>query len=150
MIAGGTITQGRKPVTDNAAIYIADPSLIGSKFLSKFSAIRSYQGLQDGERATGLIVDLGPSKITMNFMPPEEIQSHLTGFSGYVQTIGCADEDRLLYTLGRIRQVNFVIGCVMDPGFDQGGETYDFLLDFAGGLNGLFIIESATVVFDAE
>ena len=137
-------------MTDNAAIYIADPSLIGSKFLNKFGAIKSYQGRQDGERATGLIVDLAASKITMNFMLPEEIQPHLGGFSGYVQTIGCADEDKLIYTLSRIRQVSFVIGCTIDPGFDEGGKTFDFLLDFAGGLNGLLFVHNSVIDYDGE
>jgi hypothetical protein len=58
------------------------------------------------------------------------MQPHLNGFSGYAQTIGCADEDRLTYTLGRIQQVSFVIGCIIHPGLDEGGETLDCLLDF--------------------
>ena len=137
-------------MADHAAIYIADPSLIGSKFLGKFSAIRRYQSLQDGERATGLIIDLGASTITMNFMPPEEIPSHVQGFAGYVQTAGCADEDQLIYTLGRLHQTGFVIGCVIDPGFDKDGKTFAFLLKFSGGLNGLLFVHNCVIDYDGE
>jgi hypothetical protein len=79
-----------------------------------------------------------------------EVRTHLDGFSGYVRTIGCADEDKLIYTLSRIRHVTFVIGCIIDPGLDEGGRTSDFLLDFAGGLNGLLFLHNSVVDYDGE
>ncbi len=137
-------------MTDKAAIYISDPSLIETKFLGKFGEIKSYEGLQEGDQATGLKVDIGISQLTMNFMPPEKIQAHLDGFSGYVRGAGCANEDKLIYTLSRIQGVNFVIGCIIEPGFDDANKTVQFLFDFASGLNGLLFIHSSVIDYDGE
>lgn len=134
----------------NAAIYIADPSLLGAKFLSRFSAIQSYQGLQTGEQATGLLLNIGVAQLTLNFMPSEQIPAHLNGFSGYARRIGCADEDKLIYTLSRIHCVNFVMGCIIHPGFDEGGQTLDFLLAFTRGLNGLLLVHNSVIDYDGE
>jgi hypothetical protein len=137
-------------MTDNAAIYISDPTLLGTKFFGKFGEIKSYESLQEGDHATGLAIDLGFSKIQMNFMPSDKVLTHLNGFEGYIQTVGCKDDDTLLYTLSRLRQVQFVIGCVINPNFDKEGKTIRFLMDFAGKLNGLVFIHNSVVDYDGE
>ena len=135
---------------DNAAIYISDPSLLGAKFLKNFSEIGNYEGMQKGGHATGLKVDIGVSQILMNFMPAEQISTHLNGFEGYIRTAGCADNDKLLYVLSRVREVRFVIGCVITPGFDKDSKTLQFLLDFSGGLNGLLFVHNSVLDYDGE
>lgn len=46
-------------MTDYAAIYLSDPSLLGSKFLNRFTDIGAFEGLQDGDRASGLDIHIG-------------------------------------------------------------------------------------------
>ena len=137
-------------MTDNAAIYISDPTLLGTKFFKKFGEIRNYEGIQEGDQAAGLKIDLGFSKIQMNFMSPDKVIAHLKGFEGYIQSIGCKDNDTLLYTLSRLRQVKLVIGCVINPGFDKEGKVIQFLMNFTGKLNGLVFIHNSVIDYDGE
>ena len=137
-------------MSDNAAVYISDPSLLGAKFLKEFKEIKTYRGVQKGEQATGLKVDLGISQILMNFMPAEQIQTHLNGLEGFIRKVGCANNDKLLYTLSRVRYVRFVIGCVINPGFDKDGKTLQFLGNFACGLNGLLFVQNSVLDYDGE
>jgi len=44
---------------DYACLYLADPSLLGSKLFDSFDGIRSYEGLSDGGVATGVRLDIG-------------------------------------------------------------------------------------------
>jgi hypothetical protein len=37
-------------MADNAAIYISDPTLLGTKFFKKFGEIKTYEDLQEGDR----------------------------------------------------------------------------------------------------
>jgi len=86
----------------------------------------------------------------MNFMPPDKVLAHLNGFEGYIQSVGCKDNDTLLYTLSRLRQVRFVIGYVINPNFDKEGKTTQFLLGFACKLNGLVFIHNSVIDYDGE
>ena len=136
-------------MADNACIYIPDPSLLGSKLFDSIGAIRSYQGLSEGDSATGIRFDIGVAEIQMNFMPPQQVGEHLSGFTGYVQS-ACYDKDTLMYALGRVNNVRFVLGCVIEPGFDELGKVEAFLLEFNRRLNGLLFIHNSVVDYDGE
>ena len=56
-------------MNSNATIYIADPSLIGSKLFDQFSEIKKVTPLSEGKSATGLAMDLDYASIQMNFIP---------------------------------------------------------------------------------
>jgi hypothetical protein len=144
------LTIRKSSMTDNASIYISDPSLLGAKFLKTFSEIKAYQGLQKGTQAAGLKLDLSICQIQMNFMPPDQIPNHLNGLEGYVKKMGCANNDKLLYALSRIGHVRFVIGCVINPGFDKNGQTIQFLGNFTSGLNGLLFVHNSLLDYDGE
>ena len=49
----------------NAAIYIADPSLMGSRFFDKIEGIQSYEGLSQGDSATGVRFILDAGQVTI-------------------------------------------------------------------------------------
>jgi hypothetical protein len=132
----------------NAAIYFADNSLLGTKFFSRYSQIESYEGLSDGDSASGLRLTIPGANITMNFMPPEKIPSHLNGFMGYAQSAHEGSEDDQMYVLARISQARHVLGCVIEPGFDEAGTVADFLVNFTAGLNGLLFIWDSIVDYD--
>ena len=86
----------------------------------------------------------------MNFMPSEEVSAHLQGFMGYVQHVLSDDRDSLIYVLSRIQQVGLVMGCVIEPGFDDTGIVEDFLIRFCGRLNGLLFIHNNVLDFDGK
>lgn len=134
---------------DNASIYIADPSLLGSRLLKKFPEIKKYEGISEGDSATGMKITLPEAVITMNFMPLDEIEGYLKGFSGWVQSV-LDDRDQLLYVLSRIHNVRFAIGCVIDPGFDEEDKIQEFLGNFNAHLNGLLFFANTLFDYDAE
>lgn len=132
---------------DNAAVYLADPSLLSSRVFDTLEAVRSYEGLADGGRATGVEFVLDAGTVTMNFMPEQEIEEHLQGFAGFAEHV-VQDKEHLPYVLGRIHQVRLVCGCVISPGFDAGGEIEAFLFAFCSATKGLLFY--ADTVFDHD
>jgi len=132
---------------DYATLYIADPSLLGSRALDRFPSIVRYESMSSGEDATGLKVYLEGVTITMNFMPPDQRREHFEGFRGWVQTV-LKDRDQLLYVLSRIYWAEMPVGCVIEPGFDREGKVEQFLFSFNDRLNGLLFF--ADTIFDYD
>lgn len=134
---------------DNATIYIADSSLLDSKLFNQFEEIRSYEGVSADDSATGLRFRLDTGNITMNFMPAEILEQHLQGFCGYAEHVA-QEKDALPYILSRIQNVRFVLGCVIEPGFDADGKVQEFLFAFNAALNGLLFMADAIFDHDGE
>lgn len=132
-----------------ATVYIADPSLLGSRLFDEMDVIQSYEGVSQNGSAVGVNFDIGAANIRMNFMPVDEIEEHLAGLTGYIHSV-CKDRDQLVYTLSRVRRVCFVLGCVIEPGFDDDGIVQDFLLEFNRRLNGLLLIWDSLVDFNGQ
>ena len=134
----------------NATIYLADNSLLGSKFLKRYPQIESYEEISDGESAVGLRLQIPGAIITMSFMPTAEVGPHLLGLAGYSRHTHQGSEDDLVYVLARIHEVRYVIGCVVEPEFDEAGDVEDFLVRFASGLNGLLFIWDSIIDYDGD
>jgi hypothetical protein len=132
---------------DYATLYVADPSLLGSRMLNRFPSILKYEGLSSGDNATGLKLYLEFATITMNFMPAEERLEHFEGMKGWVQTV-LENRDQLLYVLSRIYYAELPVGCVIEPGFDAEGKVEEFLFSFNDRLNGLLFF--ANTIFDYD
>src|SRR5689334_5868490 len=114
---------------DYATIYIADPSLLGSKILDTMSSIKSYEGMNDPNgNAVGLKLQTKYGECVMNFMPEHMIEEHLAGMAGYAEQ-EVRDKERLPYVLGRITQMRFVIGCMAPTGFGNDGEMIETLME---------------------
>ena len=141
---------GDRNMPDNAAIYITDPSLLGSRLFDHVEAIQSYQAISNEGTATGILFDIGVANVQMNFMPQQELSNHLNGFAGYARQIFSGDQDDLLYLLSRIRHVSFIMGCVILPGFDEGGKVEAFLFELTSRLNGLLFIHNSIVDHDGK
>ena len=133
----------------NAAIYIADPGMIGSKVFDRLANVSSYESLSNGETATGVVFHLPQGDIKINFMPGEQIQRHLEGFTGFAQQT-IADKEKMLYALSRIYHVQLVGGCVITPDFDENGAIEQFLRDLVAQLNGLLFIHNTIFDYDGE
>jgi hypothetical protein len=137
-------------IPDHATFYIADPSLLGSKVLDTVPGILSYEGRSDETgNATGLVLRLKAGEVLMSFMPPQMIEEHLAGMSGYAQQ-AVRDKERLPYVLHRISQVRFVVGCVIPQGFDDKGTMIETLVHLNGALNGLFFLGDSLFDHDAQ
>jgi hypothetical protein len=137
-------------IPDHATFYIADPSLLGSKVLDTVPGILSYEGTSDETgNATGLVLRLKAGEVLMSFMPPQMIEEHLAGMSGYAQQ-AVRDKERLPYVLHRISQVRFVVGCVIPQGFDDKGTMIETLVHLNGALNGLFFLGDSLFDHDAQ
>jgi hypothetical protein len=130
---------------DYATLYVADPSLLGSRVLDTFPSIVKYESMSAGEDATGLKLFLEGATITMNFMPPDDRREHFEGMKGWVQSV-LEDRDQLLYVLSRIYWAEMPVGCVIEPGFDEEGRLKEFLFSFNDRLNGLLFF--ADTIFD--
>jgi hypothetical protein len=137
--------SNQQVTSDNATIYISDPSLLGSKVLDTLKGVQSYEGLSEGDTATGLRLRLKAGKVVMNFMPVHIIEEHLAGMSGYAEQM-VQDRERLPYVLTRISEVRFVIGCVITPGFDDDGTILEVLMNLNSCLNGLFFLGDCSIV----
>ncbi|MFQ3613923.1 MAG: hypothetical protein SNJ68_09455 [Cyanobacteriota bacterium] len=131
----------------NAAIYIADPSLMGSRLFDRIGSIQSYEDLSEGTVATGVRFTLAAGQVIMNFMPEHQVEQHLKGFSSFAQHI-IPDRDQLIYVLTRIHYVRLVCGCVITPDFDDEGTIEEFLFQFTAAVNGLLFL--ADTIFDYD
>lgn len=138
-----------EPTPDYTTIYVADPSLVGSAALDKVPGILSYEGLSEGETATGIRLKLPAGEVLMNFMPGHMIEEHLAGMAGYAES-EVRDKERLPYVLHRISQVRFVIGCVIPQGFDDKGTMLEVLMRYNCELNGLFFMGDSLFDNDAQ
>jgi hypothetical protein len=135
---------------DYATIYIADPSLLGSKVFDTVPGIQSYEGMSDESgNATGFKLRTKFGECVMNFMPAHMIEEHLAGMSGYAHQ-EVRDKDRLPYVLHRISQMRFVIGCVAPAGFGEDGEMIETLMQLNGALNGLYFMGDSLFDHDAQ
>jgi hypothetical protein len=140
----------KQPQPDYATIYIADPSLVGSKVFDTIPGIQSYEGTSDANgTATGLRLRTSAGECIMNFMPAHMIEQHLAGMSGYAEQ-HVRDKDQLPYVLHRISQMRFVIGCVAPTGFGDDGEMIETLMQLNGALNGLCFMGDSLFDHDAQ
>ena len=132
---------------DYATLYIADPSMLGSRFLKHFPEIKSYKSVSNPDgTAKGLVLTVGNAVIRLNFMAETAVPSHLAGFAGFAKT-NTTDPDLLTYVLARIHHVRMVIGCVIEPALDEASE--EFLLKFNSMLNGLAFANDTIMDFDS-
>ncbi len=131
----------------NAAIYLADPSMMGSRMFSKVDGICSYEGLSQGTLAAGVRFTLDAGQVTMNFMPEKQVAGHLRGFASFAEG-AIRDREKLVYTQARIKHVRLVCGCVIAPDFDEAGTIQNFLFRFTWAANGLLFL--ANTIFDYD
>jgi hypothetical protein len=136
-------------MSKNASIYVADPSMLGSRVFDLIDGVQSYESISNGSMATGVRFAFSWGSITMNFMPPGDIQKHLNGFSGYAQHV-IQDRDTLIYTLARIRNIRMVIGCVIEVDDTNISAAANFLFAITHALNGLLFAEDSIFDFSGE
>ncbi len=136
-------------MADNVTLYIADPSMLGSRLFDQLPEIQEYEGLSDGDSATGFWLALQQGTVTVNFMPSDKIPGHLQGLSGWVQQM-LEDPDQLTHVLSRIRYVRLPLGCIIEPGFDEDNQIQQFIFNLNDRLNGIMFLSNTIFDFDGE
>ena len=131
----------------NAAIYIADPSILGSRTFNAIEDITSYEGISDGDQATGVLLRFTWGSIAVNFMPAEQLAGHLAGFKAYAETV-IEDNDTLIYALARIHHVRMCLGCVIQYSPASEVDAQRFLFRFNSELGGLLFLYDS--IFDRD
>jgi hypothetical protein len=46
--------------------------------------------------------------------------------------------------------VRFVLGCEIEPGWDDKGDVSQFVAEFSGRLNGLLFVNNSVIDYDGE
>lgn len=133
-----------------ASLYVMDPSLIGSKVLNTLPQILSYQSKSnDDNDVTGMLIKLDTAEIEMNFMEPSKREEHLEGFKGFAYNHVSEGIDHI-YVLSRIHYTRMVIGCVIDPGFDNEGKVLNFLQELNRAYNSLLLYDNKVFDYDMQ
>jgi hypothetical protein len=131
----------------NAAIYIADPSILGSRTLDEIADIESYEGLNQNQLASGFRLRLAWGVVTVNFMPAEQLPNHLHGFASYAEKL-IKNQDTLIYALARIHHVRMCLGCVIEHTPESELSAQEFLFRLNNELNGLLFLYDT--IFDKD
>jgi hypothetical protein len=131
----------------NAAIYLADPSLLGSRTLDVIEEIKSYEGLKNDQLASGMLLQFSWGTVTVSFMPPDQLPQHLAGFTAYAEKT-VENRDTRIYLLSRIRHVRMCLGCVIEHSPDSESDAQRFLFRFNSELNGLLFLYDS--IFDRD
>jgi hypothetical protein len=133
----------------NAAIYIADPSILGSRTFDGIEEIQSYEGLNKKGLASGVRLQLRWGSVVLNFMPPEQLKPHLDGFASYAERV-IKNRDTLIYALARIHHARMCLGCIIEHASHEESPAQQFLFDFNSELNGILFLNDSIFDRDAQ
>lgn len=122
---------------------------MGSRLFDALKDIKAYEGLSEGEDATGVRLTFVWGSITMNFMLGDAVEHHLVGLEGYVRSM-ITDNDTLVYTLARIRGVRLALGCVISHEEQDTDMVHDFLFAFNNRTNGLMFLYDSVFDYNGE
>ncbi len=132
----------------NAAIYIADPSIIGSRLFDSINAIKSYKINEDNE-PTSVLLEIEWGQIRLNFMENEQLEKHLKGFSAYIENV-ISDQGKYVYVQNRICYVTMCIGCIIQHRESTVQKVESFLFELNGKLNGLLFLYDSIFDYSGE
>ena len=134
---------------DNASLYLTDPSPIPHEYLQRLAPSAHVSFLPPGNGTAGGYMLATPAwRLVMNVLPPEQLAHHLGGFAGYVARItGGGTTPAAQATLQGLGATRLVLGCVVEPAFDPGGEMKRVLAAIASAARGLLFAHNA--VYDA-
>src|SRR5262245_24283472 len=120
-----------EPVTpqepDYASLYLPDAASLGPEAVRRLKGVKSHEQFTE-EGVTGLRLRFKATEVAMNFMPPQMMSQHLAGMAGFAEEM-VRDKARLPYVLQRISAVKLVVGCVITPGFDDGDQVFEALIE---------------------
>jgi hypothetical protein len=105
-------------------------SLYTAKAPPTADIFRTFPNIQDLQIMPAQIrFRLNQIQITINIMPAGQIPGHLDGLAGYVMDLHATNPRS--YTpalLAKIRTIKSVLGCVIEPDWDEAGQVEQTLL----------------------
>lgn len=123
----------------NAAIYVADPSMLGSRVFDTLESIEAYEGISDGNEAKGFVLRFGWGQCTCSIMSNDDFPDHMSDFENYVRNQPQTN-DELVYVLSRLANVRMSLGMLLVHDEESEEAVYGFLFDFNSALNGLLFL----------
>lgn len=120
----------------NAAIYISDPAMIGSRLFDRSPDIISYETFGGKDSDPGFKLFLKWGEIVCKIMSEENINKHLAGFENYMKD-KFDGEDDLIYFLSRLHYVRTCLGMEISHKDDADEEVHEFLFSMNEVLAGL-------------
>lgn len=133
-------------MTGYASIYVpGDVPTV--EWLSRYPGVTHVEIVKADDRQIRLtFLD---SSLTINVMPEDEVKSHLRGFANYVMSLHVSHRSDATHSLlERIAKTKNVLGCVIEPEFDNEGLIGGLLTAIAYQSNGLMFARDC--VFDSD
>ena len=136
-------------MTDNASLYLTDPTPIPLDYLQRVAPSAQVSFLPPSNGTAGGYLLAAPTwRLVMNVLPADQVPGHLNGFAGYVVHVtGGGATPAAQAVLQRVSATRLVLGCVVEPGFDPAGEIRRALAAVASGGRGLVFAHNA--LYDA-
>jgi hypothetical protein len=133
-------------MTDQAALYTSRVVSLGP-FLREIEGVEQIQINQEGSRPpTQYRFQVNRVQVTLNLMPASQLASHLDGFCGYLRhlhaTHPSSHTDPLI---AKIQTVKTVLGCVVEPGWDDEGQVTGILLMINEDQDGLIFVNNSVI-----
>jgi hypothetical protein len=131
---------------DHAALYTAgEPP--AAALLRSFADIKEVRVAQEGSHPpTQYRFRVNEVQVTVNVMPVDQVPDHLDGFCGYVYRLHRTQPSPLTDSLiARIRTVKTVLGCVIEPGWDDEGIVTGVLLTLNELQDGLLFVHDSII-----
>jgi len=135
---------------DSVAIYIADPSLLIPKLFGQLEGLKKIEQKEIEGVTVGLRFHLSNAVVTLNYLPQNEMQSHMAKFAGFAERILAGNAEALAYVKARSENVKRVLAGYAEPGFDSEGRVIQFLIKLCSLLNGFMFAGDSVMDYDGQ
>ncbi len=131
----------------NAAIYISTPPPSEGWLLAQPMVQSLQTSAAQGQAIGGYELVVNDTKISMNIMDPQRVDAHLAGFAGWVrqQKNTAVSADAMQQMLALLSATQTIIGCVIEPDFDEQEHVSNLLFRIAHGIGLIFALDTVFV-----
>lgn len=131
---------------DNAALYTSrQPPPVS--FFRQIEEVENIQVAQEGSRPpTQYRFKINQVQVTLNVMPHSQVLSHLDGLRGYIQSLHRDHPSpRTAPLIAKTQTIQTVLGCVIEPGWDDEGLVTGLLLMLNEYQDGLIFVNNSLI-----
>lgn len=120
----------------NAALYISDPAMVGSRLFDRSPDILSYEAFGNETPERGFKLRLEWGEIVCKMMRAESMARHLRGLEDHMQGKFISADDSIYFS-NRLRYVRTCLGLQISHKDDAENEVHQFLFSMNEVLAGL-------------
>lgn len=132
---------------DYATFYVPIDFEMDAESIAKLTSIDMVSINRVG--SSSAIIELDGLVLKINKMDGGEVSSHLRGFSNYVLSFQLKFKiENVEHILKKISETRSVIGCVIEPGFDEEAVAGQLLSNFALNTGALIFTQDRVVDSD--